>query len=408
MALVFCDGFDHYGTIDYDPYLGYSQDYQLSYKWEMGFNIGDMRIGHNSSKTRRPAKNDWPIGYLTQNSAYYQTQCFRHFNEPHYDTLVVGFAFMAVPGYSQPSSPLLTVYDYDNNIMAGLKAIDANGRVRMLAGFFNSNVGSIGGTTSATIQDFYSDINIVEERTWYHIEAKWVFDEGTSGSMECRVNETPVINQTGIKTYKSGGDSQGNHSFTQIEFAKGLHHYWYLDDLYVLDGEGSVANDFIGDCRVDTLYPNANGDYTNFDPTPSSNSNYENVQPWKFHWYSYADHPTLRGYSGDWYGTGINFSEYNEGEDPGRECYHLESIPALNKPIYGIQTNSTFRKTDAGRKQIEQFIRVNSTNYDSGSIIDVPDWSKVYYYPVTINPNTTAAWTEADINALQSGIEIVS
>jgi len=406
MALVFCDGFDHLATVDYDPYLGYSTDYQLWYKWEMAFNIGDMRIGHNPDWLRRPAKNDWPIGYVTQGSTYYQTQMFRHFNEPHYNTIIVGFAFMGVPGYSPPASPILTIYDYDENIIGGIKAIDENGRVRMIAGSFFSNMNM--SASSGTIQDFYSDINVVEERTWYHLEAKWVFDEGTGGSMECRINETAVIDQTGIQTYKAGGDSEGNYSVTQIELAKGLHNRFYVDDLFVLDGEGSVANDFIGDCRVDTIYPNANGDYINFDPEPSSNDNYENVQPIVRHWYSYADHATLRGYSGNWYNTGIDFSTYNEAEDPVRECYHHESIPSLNKPIYGIQSNSVFRKTDAGRKQVEQFIRVSSTNYDSGRIIDVPDWSKVYYYPVTINPYTTAAWTESDINSLQSGIEIVT
>jgi hypothetical protein len=332
---------------------------------------------------------------------------FRHFNEPHYNTIIVGFAFMGVAGFSPPASPILVLYDYDENRIGALQAIDENGRVRMLAGYIHEQVGGI-GTSGDTLQDFYSDINVVEERTWYHLEAKWVFDDSTGGSMECRINETPVISQSGIKTFKSGGDSEGNFSITQIELQKGAHNRFYVDDLFVLDGEGSVANDFIGDCRVDTLYPNANGDYINFDPEPSSNANYENVQPIKRHWYSYAYHATLRGYDGDWWNTGADFDTYNEGEDPSRECYHHESIPALNKPIYGIQTNSIFRKTDAGRKQVEQFIRVSSTNYDSGRIIDVPDWSKVYYYPVTVNPYSTAAWTEADINALQSGIEIVS
>lgn len=406
MALVFCDGFDHLGSIDYDPYLGYAEDNQLWYKWEKAFNIGDMRIGHNTAITRRPAENEWPIGYVYANSVFYQTQMFRHFNEPHYDTIIVGYSFMGYPGYSPPASPIMILYDYDQNIIGGIQSIDQNGRVRMIAGNFNANFSM--SAAGDTLQDFYSDINVVEERTWYHIEAKWVFDEGTGGSMELRVNETPVINQTGIKTFKSGGDSEGNYSITQIEFSKGLHNTFYMDDLFILDGEGSVANNFIGDCRVDTLYPNANGDYLNFDPFPDSNSNYENVMPMHWDWWSYADHSTLRGYYGMWSATGLDFSEYNESEDPNRECYHLETIPALDKPIYGIQSNSVFRKTDAGRKQVEQFIRVGGTDYDSGILIDVPDFSKVYYSPVTVNPDSAVAWTEADINALQSGIQIVS
>ena len=51
---------------------------------------------------------------------------------------------------------------------------------------------------------------------------------------------------------------------------------------------------------------------------------------------------------------------------------------------------------------------MSSTDYDSGRVIDVPDWSKNYTYPVTVNPFTTNAWTEAEIAALESGIKIVT
>jgi hypothetical protein len=256
---------------------------------------------------------------------------------------------------------------------------------------------------------YYSDVAVTQEWTWYHFDCKIVFDDTTGGSIQARINETDVINETGIKTYRTGGDSYGNYSFAQIRIEKGIHQTFLMDDLYILDGTGSTANDLIGDCRIDTIYPNANGDYINFDPNPSSNNNWENVAPKIFDFYAYSEKfegSVLREFL--WEATGANWETYNEGEAAQRECYEHESLLSLSKPIYGIQTNSIFRKTDAGQKRVEQFIRVSSTDYDSGRVIDVPDWRKNYYYPVTVNPNTTSAWTESDVANLQSGIKIVS
>jgi hypothetical protein len=401
MALVFCDGFDHLGTWENDPILEYTASNQLWYKWEKGYLGSSPMIGHSPSWARRPAPSSWPIGYHFCNSVYYEGWILRHFNEAHYDTLIFGFAFLGYPGFNQPNSPLVTFFNYDGNVIIRAYGIDGNGRVM---------VAIAPGTTSSyasqwNIAEYYSAINTTQEMTWYHLDCKIVLHE-SDGSIVARINETEVINETGIQTYKAGGDSLGAYSYTQIELRKGLHNTYYMDDLYILDGEGTVANDLIGDVRVDTIYPNANGFYTNFTPEPGSNSNYQNVMPMTFDRYRYPDTPLLREF---WYqGTGANFNNYNEAEDTVRECYELEPLLALDKPIYGLQTNSIFRKTDAGKKQVEQFVRISSNDYDSGRVIDVPDFSKNYYYPVSVNPFTSNAWTEAEIASLQSGIKIVT
>ena len=393
MALVFCDGFDHYASINADPVLLYTADQQLWQKWEEGWDQGDGTIEAQDYWQRRPDPSSWPIGYFVCNSVWYPYWMYRHFNEDHYDTLIVGFAFLGYPGFNQPQSPIVTFYNYDNDQIAQITPIDGNGRVTMTA-----------GPQYSLLQTFYSDTNVTEEYTWYHCEAKWVFDDSTSGSMECRINEVTVINQTGIQTYKSGGDSEGNYSISEVKVEKGLHNTFFLDDFYILDGEGSVANDFIGDSRIDTLFPEANGDYAQF--TPSAGSNYECVEPKIWSIYDYPDVPIIRAFRCNV--TGADFSRYNESETVGhRDCYNHQSILSLGKPIHAIQQNSNFRKTDAGKKQVEQFLRVSSTNYDTGNIIEVPDFSRNYYWPWTVNPNTSVAWTESDINALQSGLEIV-
>lgn len=390
------DGFDHLLTLPdsvTDGTVAYPN--QLWQKWEEGWSQGEPTVESRTYWTRRPAPSNWPIGYFVPNNVWYPFWMLRHFNEDHYNTLIVGFAFLGYPGFNQPQSPIIDFYNYDGTNICGVQPIDGQGRVRMWSG--PNNIYTV-------INEFYSDTNVTEEYTWYHCEAKWVFDEGSSGTMECRINETVVINETGIQTYQTGKDSEGNYSVSQIKIAKGLHNTFFLDDLYILDGEGSVANDFLGDCRIDTIFPEANGDYAQF--TPVGGSNYECVQPFAYDVYNYPDIPILRSFRMT--GTGLDSSRYNESETLGdRDCYNHQSLLSLNKPIYAIQQNSNFRKTDAGKKQVEQFLRVSSTNYDTGNIIDVPDFSRNYYWPWTVNPNTLVAWTEGDIAALQSGLEIV-
>jgi hypothetical protein len=295
------------------------------------------------------------------------------------------------------------MYDYDEKPIFSVVSVDDLGRV-------TARMHTTGNEASYT-EYVSTNQNVILEYTWYHLEIKVVFDDTTGGSVEVRINEVTQINQTGIQTYRSGGDSLGNYSFGQVKVEKGIHNSFLLDDFYVLDGEGSVGNDFIGDVRVDTIYPNTNGDYTNFDPEPSSNANWENVTSQEFEYHQYSDKGAdyiLYNEGEVWDGSKINFDTYNAGENTVRECYGHESLLSLNKPIYGLQTNSTFRKTDAGKKQVEQFVRISSTNYNDGRTIDVSDFARVYSYPMSVNPNTTIAWTESDINTIQSGIQIVT
>lgn len=401
MALVFCDGFDHLthlvGTQQYEHevaenYAGLnvaSIDKQYLRKWEEGWEQGDPRIMSYTSWLRRPAPSNWPIGYFVANHVWYPFWMYRHFNEDHYDTLIVGFAFLGYPGFNQPQSPIITFYNYDNDEIAQITPIDGNGRVTMRS-----------GTQYVPLQTLYSDTNVTEERTWYHCEAKWVFDGGSSGSMECRINEVEVINTSGIQTYKSGGDSEGNYSFSEVKISKGIHNTFFLDDFYILDGEGTVANDFVGDSRIDTIFPEANGYYSDF--TPNVGSNYECVEAGIWDYWSGIGGQTLQ-----YRHAGLDYSRYNESDTLGdKDIYNHGSLLSLGKPIHGIQQNSIFRKTDAGKKQVEQMLRTSSTDYYTGNVIDVPDFARNYYWPWTVNPNTGVAWTESDINALQSGIKI--
>jgi len=389
MALVFMDGFDHY--TDRTPELaGDDPLNELWDKWEYSINVGGVGARSSLSVLRRTAPSSWNIGYLGVATSWYPIKIYRHFNEPHYDTLIVGFAFNALHAMNPPTAPEILFYDEDLNLCAEVHPIDSLGRpwVRVFK-------------DAGAYDDYYGPNDTTEENTWYHCECKILFDD-SAGTIELKINETLVIDESGIQTFKTGGDSNNNYSFAEVAIEKGIFAGMAVDDFYVLDGQGSVANDFIGDVRIDTIYPDADGDLIDFNPFPDTEDNYECVQPILFSYYR-----GLFPFEWWWDATAIDKDKYNEGVTVGhRECYHHESLLSLNTPVLAVQQVSMFRKTDAGQKQVEQFLRIGANNYDSGRDIDVPDFYKFYYNPVTLNPATSTQWTEATVATIQSGIKI--
>jgi hypothetical protein len=125
------------------------------------------------------------------------------------------------------------------------------------------------GPKSAGVILGSSPIETINLYAWQYIEIKLNIHD-TTGSAEVRVNETTVINLTNVDT--RGQASESDINVVSIgSFASGGDIYY--DDFYIADLNGSVNNDFLGDIRVWTLFPNADGttiDFTIGGTTPES------------------------------------------------------------------------------------------------------------------------------------------
>jgi hypothetical protein len=327
----------------------------------------------------------------------------------------MGFAFYVYPGYTAASSPIMTVYDREANCVAAIRCTNEAGSIEIGVGA-NSTSDPASYWPSTSTWPKYYDITVagyVKWATWHHIEWKVVFDE-TVGSYEVRLDEVEVIKQTGINTIGTRHviDPTYGPTINSIAIGKESHQWYMVDDFFILDLTGSQSNDFLGDCRVDTLYTNANGNYTQFNPVPNTNANWMNTTIAER---SAADMSSQGEfyYASSWgdYYHSLNYIDnsltYNETYIPARETYNMDSIVSLSKPIHGIQQNAAMFKTDAGKKEVTQLLRVSSTDYES-DLFRIQDHIKVYTKPYTLNPYTSSAWSEADINALESGIRVVT
>ena len=161
----------------------------------------------------------------------------------------------------------------------------------------------------------------------------------------------------------------------------GLGENRYFDDLYFCDGSGSRNNDFLGDMKVETIFPSGNGNSNDWSSS-SGGDNYTNVD----------ENPPNDD-------TDYNYSTLSGNID----TFAFENLTTVSGSINGIQLNILARKDDAGTKIVKQVIRRGSVDY----VIENPHYmADAYAYYVDIveeDPSTSSDWTITGINAAEFG-----
>ena len=242
------------------------------------------------------------------------------------------------------------------------------------------------GDTAGTVEvsrGFYTSRSVlytanVPANTWNYYELRVkIADAG--GYADLKVN--------GVSAGTFSGDTKNGGTSTNIDRIglygsgnnTGINMYW--DDMYILDETGSAPyNTYLGDVRVQTLTPNGAGASTQF--TPSTGANYTAVDELPYSATDYVE----SGATGD------------------RDTYTLTDASNSNI-IYGVQNNLITKKTDAGAVAIKPVLRTASTNY-YGSTYALGASDVVVSDIRQTNPNTTSAWTQSEVNALEAGMEI--
>lgn len=274
-------------------------------------------------------------------------------------TWVVGFGLYLL---GTETNELMRFVDGDGTIQAAV-SIGNDGTIRVYRGSYSS------GTLLATSS------NSLPILTWNFIEVKLsIADSG--GTFEVRVNESTWINFT--------GDTKQTTQTTAVRiqiFGRGSDNA--IDDLYICDGTGSANNNFLGDVRVDTVRPIGAGNYSEFSKQGSA-SNWDNL-----------DDTTID-----------SDSTYNYSNTVGqRDTLDCGNLPAITGSIFGVQVNMAARKDDAGGRTLRSLTRVSSTDYEGASQNVGTDY-RVYRQVIEQNPNTTAAWTESEINTAEFGYKV--
>lgn len=269
-------------------------------------------------------------------------------------TCVLGLAWkFLLDGEVGAMCYLMDGISYGVNIM-----LNASGTLSVRAG------STVLGTTT----------NVVTVNTWYYFELK-VLCNATTGTVDLYVNGSNWLTLSGVDT-KAGANNY-HDSFLLYGQPKPC----MFDDVYFLDGTGSVNNDVLGNRKVVAISPNAAGDDSDW--TPSAGSNYQNVDDGAL-----LDEDTT----------------YNEtSTNAHQDLFNYGNLPANVSSVDGIQINTETRVT-AGTMDISAVSKTGTTT-DTGSAVTVTSTSYVSTVRVIEeDPDTATAWTPGGVDGAQFGV----
>jgi hypothetical protein len=340
MAMVFMDGFDAYANAD-----GTGIGTLLLRKWhQVNFS--------NPQPFIRPGRiSGWAL----------QTGASDVFTLPFTSqaTWIIGAAFQIPAGNNYQLIPMRF---YDGSSLQATLYIDAIGRFNL----YNGNFGPLQATGTHNLTN----------GQWYFIEMMITFNN-TTGAFHLKINNNDDINVTNINTVTTANNTANRFALP------GQSLMW--DDFRVFDTTGANNNTFIGDTKIETLFANGVGAFTQWTPTPA-NPNWQNVSEIA------VDDDTT----------------YNSATTVGFEdAYTFQSLVHCTSNIHVVGTNLVQRKDNPGSKTTAQLAHIGGNDF-VGAAIPVLDTYYTNEGLYELNPNTTVSWTNTDVNASQFGIRILS
>lgn len=216
---------------------------------------------------------------------------------------------------------------------------------------------------------------------WQYVEMK-VYHHATNGTIEVRVNGCPVINVTSVNTTANTSKASTRvclGDINQIQTSR----YLLVDDFYVCDGSGSKNNDFLGPVYVETLWA-ASDDVVQFTKTGNANytTHYEQLIR------------TTRDGSTDYVLEDTVNSIDQFGMDNASTFNTIHGVAVWGAVNYTTTTaNYQFRLTSNG-----------STT--EGAVTAAPSSTNINTFIVENDPSTNAAFTSNALDNIITGIKV--
>lgn len=240
--------------------------------------------------------------------------------------------------------------------------------------------------TTGTLLGTSSGHALLTAGSWFHVQMKASLNASAGGSVEVRLNGVTVLSLTGQTT------SSVTQNVTHVGWGQNFtsaFYSWLTDDIYVCDTvdatatQGQPNNDFLGDLRVAALLPSAAGDTTQW--TPSTGANYTDVDE-----------------------IPANTTDYVSDSVTGhRDLYNLADPAGTIGSVYGVRACYYATKTDAGAATLKPVIKENTVvTVGAAQGLSYGSWTGVHSAAWFVRPSDSAAWTSADLTALQVGMDV--
>ncbi len=338
MALRFIDSFDHYATA------------YVTKKWTAlndSFAVG-ITTGRFGS------------GWLHTSNRILRKEALGS-----HATWIAGVAFFVTSYVGQP----LAVFIDGTTEQCGV-FLNSSGKLEVRRCGDNTVLGT--GTTTVPLN------------VWHYLEFKATIHNST-GVAVVKLNGIEEINIT-------SQDTQNTANALATGFQIGSTHgagnsAWVSDDVYVCDGSGSApTNDFLGDVRVEALFPNGNGNSSQFDGSDGNSTDN----------YALVDEASPN-----------DDTDYVESSTvTDKDTYAYTNLTSTAGTVYGVQICPYVRKADAGARTFKTVARLSATETDG------PDTalSTTYQYLNDVREAKPGggAWGISDVNSAEFGLKVFS
>lgn len=353
MAILFMDGLDVYDDADSAAAVGWAY---TGGSFNATFSKTAGRFGGGALVT--PAaltSNFWQYAYpLANNTTYYYS-----------------FSLKASALASGAPERLFSILDIGASTLF-LLSLTSAGTLRI--------ANAAGTTTDSAVT------NVIFGGIWCRIEIK--FNAGTStstGSIEVRVNGTTVLNLTAQNYFSSSGGAlarfyNNNASSTSDRT---------FDDIVLNDTTSAVNNSWLGDVRIDTLQPTA--DTAQADWTKSAGTS----------GFALID-DTLGAADGD--------STYLSSNTVGNKSeFAIADLGSASASIFALQMRTKSERAGLSARTYRTYLK-SSAAVSNGPTLQASAFAYCWAFNGIVNtdPNTSAAWDDAGVNAVNLGLELVA
>jgi hypothetical protein len=230
--------------------------------------------------------------------------------------------------------------------------------------------------------------NTLAVGTWNYIEVK-VTISNTVGAIEARVNGSSSgwINVSSIDNCSNSNEYANLIKVLGVTAASLSAGNFNVDDVYICDGAGSENNDFLGDCRVDCYWDDANGNSSQL--VGSDTNSVDN--------YLQTDDTSPDG-----------DTTYNQSATVGeKDTYGHTDMIHTPLTIFGVQEVMVTKKDDEGSRSICGVCRSGGADYDGSA--QALSTSYIGYTQIReTDPATSAAWTKSGFNSAEFGMKIAA
>ena len=246
--------------------------------------------------------------------------------------------------------------------------VDSNSNRTVLT---TTAAGTVPGTPSQGSPSAYN---------WVYIEIGATVSP-TVGAVQIRVAGTVVVNLTNVNTNQGTGTTVSfiDWGFNSIdsEFPNGLMH------IYISDTTGPAPwNTYLGDVRVQTLIPTAN-DSVQF-ATHGMANNYQNVS---------LAHP-------------VPGTDYNASSTVGQQdTFVMQPVAGTIGTVFGVNVKPLLLKSDAGARSGASVLKSGAATI-AGTSTPLLTTATQFRTMYQADPNTSAQWAIAAVNAIKPGYKI--